>query len=110
MAVVRGFLNVRAGTAAEGEAAYDQFDDDIRALVLASGPERSADLIAVLAAHVHWLLRLAGASSGPGADLNKMFTDELRTQVDSARPRTERRVRGRVDWEVLPRTVYVPQS
>ncbi|MFD5555185.1 hypothetical protein ACFWIA_15270 [Streptomyces sp. NPDC127068] len=89
VAVVRHILADRLGLALGDDTTLDRLDEVVRALVLARGPEGSADVITVLASQVATLtLGLAG----PDGDPEGLFAASIRSQVDLARrqQRTER--------------------
>ncbi|WP_301128602.1 zinc finger domain-containing protein [Streptomyces cacaoi] len=95
--------NAAAGRACRSPSGYialgddttlDQLDDTARALVLARGPEGSADVITVLVSQVAALTHtLAGAGGEPDA----VFTALIRAQADLARRQrhAEQRLRTR---------------
>ncbi|MFE5328214.1 hypothetical protein ACFRCG_17740 [Embleya sp. NPDC056575] len=94
MAVVRHIPVDLLGIALGGDPTLDRLDDATRALVLARGPEGSADVITVLASQVVTLTR---RMTGPGGDPAALLTTLIRSQVDHARPQrdAEQRVRAR---------------
>ncbi|WP_308369181.1 MULTISPECIES: hypothetical protein [unclassified Streptomyces] len=91
--MVRHFLADRLALTLGDEAALDLFDETARTLVLARGPEGSADVITVLVSQVvAFLPLLAGADRDPEV----AYTEWLRSQVAHARrrQREERRMRA----------------
>ena len=82
VAVVRHVLADRLGFALGDEATLDRFDDAVRALVLARGPEGSADMITVLASQI---ATLALSLAGPVGDPETLLTTLVRSQVAHVR-------------------------
>ncbi|WP_406277329.1 hypothetical protein [Embleya sp. NBC_00896] len=93
VAVVRHILADLPGIALGDDTTLDRLDDAIRALVLARGPEGSADVITVLTSQVATLtLRLAGPDGDPAA----LLTTLIRSQVDHVRRQRHAELRVRV--------------
>ncbi|MGW0886507.1 zinc finger domain-containing protein [Streptomyces sp. NPDC002671] len=63
------------------DAVIDRIDDDVRTLLLARGPEGSAEVVTVLASQVATLLSLAA----PDGDPDALYSDWIRSQIESAR-------------------------
>ncbi|MZF88292.1 hypothetical protein [Streptomyces sp. SID5643] len=82
VAVVKIFLAERLGLSLEDEATLDRIDDAVRRLLQARGPERSADLVTVLASLITALL---STMAGPDGDPEALFDSLIRAQVNEAR-------------------------
>ncbi|OPC76795.1 hypothetical protein B4N89_45810 [Embleya scabrispora] len=82
VAVVRNVLTDLIGIALGDDTTFDRLDDATRALVLARGPEGSADVITVLASLVVTLTRRLAE---PDGDPDALLTALIRSQVDHAR-------------------------
>lgn len=63
------------------DAVMDRIDDDVRTLLLARGPEGSAEVVTVLASQIARLLILAA----PDGDPDALYRDWIRSQIESAR-------------------------
>ncbi|MGW3208398.1 zinc finger domain-containing protein [Streptomyces sp. NPDC001135] len=63
------------------EAVMDRIDDDVRTLLLARGPEGSAEVVTVLACQLATFLML----SAPDGDPDALYSDWIRSQIESAR-------------------------
>jgi hypothetical protein len=82
VAVVRHVLADRLGFTLGDEATLDRFDDAVRALVLARGPEGSADVITVLASQ---MATLTLSLAAPVGDPDALLTTLVRSQVAHVR-------------------------
>ncbi|OUC75497.1 hypothetical protein CA983_44410, partial [Streptomyces swartbergensis] len=63
------------------DAVMDRIDDDVRTLLLARGPEGSAEVVTVLASQIATFLILAA----PDGDPDTLYSDWIRSQIESAR-------------------------
>ncbi|MFE1413428.1 hypothetical protein ACFW6F_21905 [Streptomyces sp. NPDC058746] len=84
--MVRHFLADRLALTLGDETALDRLDETARTLVLARGPEGSADVITVLVSQVAAFLPLLAGEDG---DLEVAYTDWLRAQVAHVRRRQQ---------------------
>ncbi|MEU2855224.1 zinc finger domain-containing protein [Streptomyces syringium] len=82
VAVVRIFLAERLGIALEDEATLDRVDDAVRLLLQVRGPEKSADLVTVLASFIAAIL---STTAGPDGDPEALFDSLITAHVNEAK-------------------------
>ncbi|MFF3257437.1 hypothetical protein ACFYWP_42180 [Actinacidiphila glaucinigra] len=82
VAVMKILFAERLGIALQDEATLDRFDDAVRRLLQVRGPERSADVVTVLASFIASLL---STMAGPDGDPEVLFDSLIRAQVTEAR-------------------------
>ncbi|MFE5595228.1 hypothetical protein [Streptomyces sp. NPDC056549] len=91
VALVRRSLADRYGRVLLDTETLDRLDHDVRALLLARGPEGSAEIVTILAAQIASLI-MGAAPEAPDAAYNQMVTDQL--AAARARQRLERLLDG----------------
>ncbi|MER5359028.1 hypothetical protein [Streptomyces sp. NPDC002785] len=80
VALVRRFLADRAGQETVSEEVLDHYDQEVRALLLARGPEGSTEIVTVLAGQLASLLKGANPKAPDAA-----YTEAVTKQISYAR-------------------------